>query len=210
MGQVRIKVCGLTRIDDVKGVVAAGTDAIGLVFYSPSPRAVTPANARELAMAAGPLVTIVGLFVDLPAAEVEDILAQVPIHLLQFHGDESPEYCQQFNRPYIKAIRMREGLDIEQEISRFGSAQGILLDAYRKGIPGGTGKTFDWGRVPQQGEKPIILAGGLSPDNVREAIACTQPYGLDVSGGVESAGGIKDLAKVVAFIANAKQENLSG
>lgn len=200
----RVKICGLTTVDDALAAVAAGADAIGLVFYGPSPRCVDVDTAAKIAMAVGPFVTAVGLFVDADKTDVEAVLARVPLQLLQFHGGEPVSYCEQFQRPYMKALRMKPGLDVDAEIARYHSAQGILLDAYRKGVPGGTGETFDWQRVPSSSDKPIVLAGGLQPDNVCAAIAATSPYGVDVSGGVEGAAGIKDHKKIIEFIASAK------
>jgi phosphoribosylanthranilate isomerase len=204
----RVKICGLTNVADTQAAVAAGADAIGLVFYAPSPRAVDIESAAAIVMAVGPFVTTVGLFVNADKLEVEQVLARVPLQLLQFHGDESPQYCEQFQRPYMKALRMRPELDVNAEILRFDSAQGILLDAYRKGVPGGTGETFDWQRVPtssgKNNAKPIVLAGGLDTTNIVSAVAATTPYGVDVSGGVEASAGVKDHKKIFEFIARAK------
>ena len=202
---MRVKICGITSVDDALAAVNAGADAIGLVFYEPSPRYVSEELAREVALAVGPFVTVTGLFVNESQKTLERVLSRVPLQLLQFHGDELPEYCEHFSRPYMKAIRMREGVDVAQEISRFSSATGILLDAYRPGIPGGTGAVFDWQRVPQQAAKPIVLAGGLTPDNVVTAIEQTACYGVDVSGGVEASPGSKDHQKIKDFIALAKE-----
>jgi phosphoribosylanthranilate isomerase len=205
---IKVKICGLTNVADALAAVAAGADAIGLVFYAPSPRAVDIKTAAAIATAAGPFVTTVGLFVNADKLEVERVLARVPLQLLQFHGDESPQYCEQFQRPYMKALRMRPELDVNAEILRFDSAQGILLDAYCKGIPGGTGETFDWQRVPassgNNSAKPIVLAGGLDGNNIAAAIAATIPYGVDVSGGIEASAGVKDHKKIYEFIARAK------
>ncbi|MGM8225690.1 phosphoribosylanthranilate isomerase [Cellvibrio sp. ARAG 10.3] len=203
MARTRIKICGITSVTDALAAQVAGADAIGLVFYEPSPRAVDIELAREIACSVGPFVTVVGLFVDAEPAYVNTVLAQVPLHVLQFHGDETPAYCESFGRPYLKAIRMRPELDTRSAIADYPSATAILLDAYRPGIPGGTGETFDWQRVPQDSGKTIILAGGLTPANVAEAIRSTHVYGVDVSGGVESAPGQKDAAKVKEFIINA-------
>lgn len=202
---IRIKICGLTRVDDALAAVAAGTDAIGLVFYAKSPRAVTIEKAREIALAVGPFVTVTGLFVDADPKEVEGVLDRVPLHLLQFHGDESAAYCESFHRPYLKALRMKPDLNLDVVINQYSSAVGILLDAYQPGVPGGTGETFDWGRVPQASSRPIVLAGGLNPNNVADAIKSTRIYGVDVSGGVESAPGIKDPEKIQAFVQRARQ-----
>lgn len=208
MTYARIKICGITSIADGLAAEAAGADAIGMVFYEPSPRYVNVESAREIAQALGPLVTLVGLFVDAEAAFVESVLEQVPLHVLQFHGNEAATYCAGFNRPYMKALRMRPELDVAAEIARYPSAAAILLDAYRPGVPGGTGDTFDWQRVPRNPSKPLILAGGLTPDNVEQALVATQVYGVDVSGGVELAPGKKDAFKVQTFINNARHGSL--
>lgn len=204
MNAIRVKICGITSVADAQLAVNAGADAIGLVFYEPSPRAVSIEQAREIAASVGPFVTVVGLFVSADEAFIREVLANVALHVLQFHGDESHEFCEQFQRPYMKAIRMRPELDVAQEIADFPSAAAILLDAYRPGVPGGTGETFDWQRVPLQAMRPIVLAGGLTPENVALAVQSTQVYGVDVSGGVESSPGKKDAQKVEQFIHNAK------
>jgi len=201
---IRVKICGITSVADAQLAVKAGVDAIGLVFYAPSPRAVSIVQAREIAASVGPFVTIVGLFVDAGEALVREVLATVALHVLQFHGDESREFCEQFQRPYMKAIRMRPELDVAQAIAEYPSAAAILLDAYRPGVPGGTGETFDWQRVPVQAARPIVLAGGLTAENVALAIQSTHVYGVDVSGGVESAPGKKDPHKIEQFIHNAR------
>jgi phosphoribosylanthranilate isomerase len=201
---VRVKICGITTVDAARAAVAAGADAIGLVFYAASPRAVVIEQARAIAYAVGPFVTTTGLFVDADPVFVHSVLAQVPLQLLQFHGDETCAYCDTFQRPYMKALRMKPELDVQERIVDYPTASAILLDAYRPGVPGGTGETFDWLRVPKNSPKPIILAGGLTPDNVSGAIAATDVYGVDVSGGVESAPGKKDRSKVEMFIRNAQ------
>lgn len=183
---------------------AAGADAIGLVFYAKSPRAVDIEQAREILAALPPFVTSVGLFVDAERSELERILASVPLDLLQFHGDESVQQCEAFGRPYIKALRVKAGGDIAAQVARYPSAQGILLDAYVEGVPGGTGEAFDWSLIPQTLSKPLILAGGLRPDNVAEAVSRVRPYAVDVSGGVEASKGVKDVEKVDAFIRAAR------
>lgn len=205
----RVKICGITSVDDGLLAVNAGADAIGLVFYEPSPRYVSTTLAANIVSAAGPFVSTVGLFVNADADTVREVLAAVPLQILQFHGDESAEFCDQFQRPYMKAIRMKPDLDVERVIQRYPNAMGILLDAYQKGVPGGTGETFDWARVPSSKNSslpPIVLAGGLNPQNVQAAIQQTQPYGVDVSGGVEQVAGKKDQQKVMNFIKNAKVE----
>lgn len=201
--QTRVKICGITDPDDARVAAAAGADALGLVFYPPSSRAVTPAEARVVAQAVGPFTTLVGLFVNAEEADVREALRQVPLQLLQFHGDESAEQCELYGRPYIKAIRMRPELDLDAEMARYPGASGFLLDAYRKGVPGGTGETFEWDRVPKSASRPIILAGGLTPENVARAVSQTRPYAVDVSGGVERAPGRKDPQKIQHFIRNA-------
>ena len=200
MSIVRSKICGITNVADAKSSVTAGADALGLVFYEPSPRYVTSSNAREIVDALPPFVTTVGLFVNAEADWVKQILNHVPLDLLQFHGDEPEQYCVQFNRPYIKAIRVKEAEDIMQACIAYPSAQGLLLDTFVEGIPGGTGLAFDWSLVPAKLSMPIILAGGLTPENVAQAIAIVQPYAVDVSGGVEASKGIKDHAKVQRFL----------
>ncbi|WP_278956750.1 phosphoribosylanthranilate isomerase [Aquipseudomonas alcaligenes] len=204
MTAVRVKICGITRVEDALAAAAAGADAIGLVFYAKSPRAVDIEQAREILAALPPFVTSVGLFVDAERSELERILASVPLDLLQFHGDESVQQCEAFGRPYIKALRVKAGDDIAAQVARYPSAQGILLDAYVEGVPGGTGEAFDWSLIPQTLSKPLILAGGLRPDNVAEAVSRVRPYAVDVSGGVEASKGVKDVEKVDAFIRAAR------
>ncbi|WP_423895287.1 phosphoribosylanthranilate isomerase [Candidatus Pelagadaptatus aseana] len=200
----RVKICGITRTDDAIAAVQAGADAIGLVFYDPSPRAVTIDQAATIARSVGPFVTVVGLFVNPTEQLVRNTLEQVDLHVLQFHGDETEAFCQQFQRPYMKALRMRPELDVEVEMAKYPSASAILLDAYRKGVPGGTGESFDWTRVPKRSSRPIVLAGGLEPENVSLAVTTTGTYGVDVSGGVESAPGIKSAQLIESFIINAR------
>ena len=180
--------------------VEAGADAIGLVFYPPSPRFVDLVKAAELARAVPPFVTIVGLFVNADPAVVRETLAAVPIHLLQFHGDEDENYCRQFDRPYMKAARVRPGMDLVQYAAEFPSAQAIILDAFVDGFGGG-GKVFDWSLIPSVLSKQVVLSGGLDAGNVGEAIARVQPAAVDVSSGVEAAKGIKDAEKIRAFVA---------
>lgn len=204
MTAVRVKICGITRVEDALAAAAAGADAIGLVFYAKSPRAVDIEQARAILAALPPFVTSVGLFVDAERSELERILASVPLDLLQFHGDESVQQCEAFGRPYIKALRVKAGDDIAAQVARYPSAQGILLDAYVEGVPGGTGEAFDWSLIPQTLSKLLILAGGLRPDNVAEAVSRVRPYAVDVSGGVEASKGVKDVEKVGAFIRAAR------
>lgn len=201
----RVKICGITRVEDALAAARQGAHAIGLVFYERSPRHLSIAQAAQLAAVLPPFVTTVGLFVDAEPPFVREALAAVPLDLLQFHGDESPEYCAQFGRPYLKAIRVKAGVDLLQCAARFSTAKALLLDAYVAGVPGGTGATFDWELIPGNLPLPVILSGGLNAENVAAAIERVRPYAVDVSSGVEAAKGIKDAAKVAAFINEVKQ-----
>jgi phosphoribosylanthranilate isomerase len=196
----RIKICGLTREIDVRDASAGGADALGLVFYSPSPRYVSAARAAQLLQSFPPFVSSVGLFVNASVDEVRLVLKQVRLDILQFHGDESPQYCAQFGIPIIKAVRVRPGLDLLQYAETYGAAKALLLDAYVDGIPGGTGASFDWSLIPPNLPLPIILSGGLSATSVGLAVQTIRPYAVDVSSGVESAKGIKDKQKMYDFI----------
>lgn len=198
--RTRIKICGITRPQDAIDAAYLGADAIGLVFYAKSPRAVTIEQAQAIIQALPAFVTTVGLFVDEDANEIKDILNHVPLDLLQFHGDENAEYCTQFSRPYIKALRVHESSDIEAFAQQHEQAQAILLDTYIKGVKGGTGQAFNWQLVPTHCTQPLVIAGGLTPDNLPQVIQQLRPYAVDVSGGVEQAKGIKDKAKIAAFI----------
>lgn len=200
---LRIKICGITRPEDARLALRAGAHALGLVFYPPSSRAVTVEQARAVAESVGPFATLVGLFVNATVKDIESVLSQVPLQLLQFHGDESAEHCERYGLPYIKALRMRPELNVAAVMAEHPNASGFLLDAYRQGVPGGTGDTFDWQRFPKACARPVILAGGLTPENVAGAVAQTRPYAVDVSGGVEAEPGIKDARKLNQFIANA-------
>ena len=202
--RTRVKICGLRHHDDLASAAKAGADALGFVFYPPSPRAVTVDQATDLVANVPSFVTSVGLFVNASVASIEQALKQVPLTLLQFHGDEPPEFCNQFGMPWIKAVRMRDDINLWQVKEDFHLAQGLLLDAYQKGTPGGTGASFDWQRIPQELAGDIILAGGLDADNVQDAIAQVQPWAVDVSGGVESSKGIKDHAKIDTFMAKVR------
>ncbi|BFO03195.1 phosphoribosylanthranilate isomerase [Pseudomonas guariconensis] len=205
MSNVRSKICGITRIEDALAAAEAGADAIGFVFYAKSPRAVDVRQARAIIAELPPFVTTVGLFVNASRCELNEILEVVPLDLLQFHGDETPADCEGYHRPWIKALRVRPGDDLHAACQHYAGARGILLDTYVPGVPGGTGEAFDWSLVPASLSKPIILAGGLSADNVGQAIAQVRPYAVDVSGGVEQAKGIKDAAKIEAFMRAVKQ-----
>jgi phosphoribosylanthranilate isomerase len=197
---VRSKICGITRVEDALAAAHAGADAIGLVFYPKSPRAVSVQQAREIVAALPPFVTTVGLFVNASRCEINEILDAVPLDVLQFHGDETPADCEGFHRPWYKALRVGDGEDIAAQVARYANASGILLDTFVAGVPGGTGERFDWSLIPPALGKPLILAGGLTVENVQQAIAQVRPYAVDVSGGVEASKGIKDVAKVLAFV----------
>ena len=196
----RIKICGITRIEDALAAARLGTDAIGLVFWPQSARTVTPAKAREIVAALPPFISSVGVYVDPEAEWVEQTASVVGLNLLQFHGDESPEFCSQFSLPYIKAVRVRAGVDLLQYATRYSGARGLLLDTYVEGTPGGTGDAFNWSLIPQHLPLPLILSGGLHPGNVSTAIKQAQPWAVDVSSGVEAAKGIKDAEKIAAFM----------
>src|SRR5690554_4034234 len=198
--RTRVKICGITRPEDALAAARAGADAIGLVFYPPSPRAVTRERAREIVQVLPPFVSVVGLFVNAQPAEVRAALAALPIDLLQFHGDEAPEECRIYGRPYIKAVAMAPGVDLQAAARRYVDAAGLLLDTHREGVRGGTGEAFDWSRIPPELDKPVILAGGLTPENVAEAVRRVRPYAVDVSSGVEASKGIKDAARIEAFV----------
>ena len=201
---MQIKICGITRRDDAADALAVGANAVGIVFYPGSPRAVTIEQAQEICAAVTGLGVTVGLFVDASAEQVEAVLASVPLHMLQFHGAESPAFCEQFGRPYLKAVAMEEGIDLLRENDRFHSASALLLDSAHDGQFGGTGTTFDWSRILPEVRDRIVLAGGLSADNVADAVAQVRPVAVDVSSGVERSKGIKDRAKIEAFVQAAK------
>lgn len=204
----RVKICGITRVEDAQVAAHSGANAIGLVFYEPSPRHVSIELAGQLAAALPPFVSVVGLFVDAQASLVREVLAHVPLDLLQFHGDETPECCAQFGKPYLKAIRVKTGVDLLQCASRFHAARGLLLDAHVDGVPGGTGTSFDWALIPRQLPLPVILSGGLAAENVAAAIKQVRPYAVDVSSGVEAAKGIKDAAKIARFMQEVKRTDV--
>jgi phosphoribosylanthranilate isomerase len=204
MPHTRIKVCGITRVQDAVVAADAGVDAIGLVFYPPSPRFVDTQQAAEIVAALPPFVTVVGLFVNETQEQVERVLQQVPLGLIQFHGEETSHFCRQFARPYIKAIRMKPGLDLAAASSQYSGSRGILLDAWQEGVPGGTGRTFDWQLAHGELSGPMVLAGGLNAGNVGEAIQALHPAAVDVSGGVESRPGIKDAEKVREFVSQVR------
>jgi phosphoribosylanthranilate isomerase len=203
VARTRIKICGITRPEDARAVVELGADALGLVFYGPSPRCVTVEQAWEIARVVPPFVTLAGLFVNESKLAVRRVMEAVPIQLLQFHGDEEESFCRSFHAPYIKAARVRPGLDLLKYAQSYPSAQGLLLDAYVEGYGGG-GKTFDWSLIPRHLPLPLVLSGGLDADNVAGAVRSVRPWAVDVSSGVEAAKGIKDPAKIAAFIAGVR------
>ena len=198
--RVRSNICGITRVEYALAAVESGADAIGLVFYAKSPRAVRVEQSAAIVQALPPFVTSVGLFVNMPRDQLQPLLQQVPLDLLQFHGDESPADCEGYGRPYIKALRVRPGEDLSVTMAPYAGARGILLDTFVEGVPGGTGATFDWSLVPRDAARPVILAGGLEAHNVGAAIAQVRPYAVDVSGGVEVSKGIKDANRIRAFV----------
>lgn len=197
---IRAKICGITRIEDALSCARLGADAIGLVFYPPSPRHVSPAQAREIAHFLPPFITTVALFVNPSADEVETILRAVRPDVLQFHGSEAPEFCARFGVPWLKAVRVQAGLNLVEYAARYRQAQGLLLDAFVEGQAGGTGQSFDWTLIPAGLPLPVVLSGGLDADNVATAIRQVKPWAVDVSSGVEAAKGIKDAAKIAAFM----------
>jgi len=200
MPRTRIKICGLTRQQDLEAAIRLGADAVGFVFFPPSPRYLSLAQAHQLALRVPPFVTRVGLFVNADPQQVRDTLAEVGLDLLQFHGEEEAGYCAQFGLPYLKAARVRPGVDLLEFARTYATAQGILLDAWVEAY-GGAGQSFDWSLIPSNFPLPMILSGGLHMDNVGEAVMKIKPWAVDVSSGVESAKGIKDADKIAAFIA---------
>ncbi len=202
---VRVKICGITRSEDLHAACAAGADALGFVFYAKSPRCLVIEQAAELLAQLPPFVQSVGLFVDAEPAFVEAVLKSVPLDLLQFHGNETPDQCKSFGRPYLKAVRMKVGTDLVEYCADFHDARALLLDAYVPGVPGGTGERFDWDLIQSDLPKPIVLSGGLNPDNVALAVQKVRPWAVDVSSGVETSPGQKNPAKVAAFIERAKR-----
>ncbi len=196
----RVKICGITRHEDALEAARLGADAIGLVFYAPSVRAVGIAQAQDIVRGLPAFVTVVGLFVNATADEIRAVLTQVRLDTLQFHGDETPEQCRAYARPYIKAVSMRVGVDLRACARDYADSAALLLDTHDERTPGGTGQTFDWSRIPGGLDKALILAGGLTPDNVAQAVRQVRPYAVDVSGGVETAKGIKSHQKMAQFI----------
>jgi phosphoribosylanthranilate isomerase len=205
--RTRIKICGITRAQDACSAAQAGADAIGLVFYPPSPRYLSVERAVEIRDALAPFVQTVALFVNPDAAQVAQVIGRVRPSMMQFHGDETPEFCGQFGMPFVKACRVRPGIDALEYLRPFSRAAAWLFDSH---VPeyGGVGETFDWSLVPATQERPVILSGGLSRENVAGAVRRVRPWGVDVSSGVESAKGIKDAAKIAAFIAEVRNADV--
>ncbi len=203
--RTRVKICGITRIEDAMAAAQAGADAIGLVFEPKSSRCVKPEQAVAIVRALPPFVTVVGLFVNAASDTVKTVLKRVPLDLLQFHGDETPEQCRRYHRPYIKAIHMRDDVNLQDHARRYADAEGLLLDTAAADVAGGSGRSFDWNRVTAGLGKPVILAGGLTPENVAAAVRTVRPFAVDVSSGVEQSKGIKDPQKIAAFIEAVKK-----
>lgn len=204
----RVKICGITRVGDALTAARLGAHAVGLVFHAGSPRAVTPAQAREIIDALPPFVVPVGLFVNADARTVRETLAAAPVQLLQFHGDETPDFCAGFGLPFLRAVRVRAETDLLQYAREFHAAKGLLLDAWVEGVRGGTGATFDWSLIPGDLPAPVVLSGGLNPDNVEQAVRRVRPWAVDVSSGVESAKGIKDVRKMEAFMTGVRNAGI--
>ncbi|MCR4331975.1 MAG: phosphoribosylanthranilate isomerase [Sulfuricaulis sp.] len=198
--RTRVKICGITRIEDAMAAAQAGADAIGFVFDPKSPRHVHPDQALKIARALPPFITIVGLFVNAAPDTIEGVLSHVPLDLIQFHGNEKPEQCRRYHRSYIKAIHMKPDVDLREMARLYGDATGLLLDTYVPDAAGGSGQAFDWNRIPSDLGKSVILAGGLTPENVGDAVRRVHPYAVDVSSGVEQSKGVKDAKKISAFI----------
>jgi len=203
-----VKICGITRLEDALTAARCGAHAIGFVFHRPSPRYVPPEKAGAIIRALPPFVTTVALFVDAQPQQVREALSQAPVNLLQFHGAETPEYCRQFGLPYMKAVRVRTGVDLLQYASDYQDAKALLLDAFVDGVHGGTGATFDWDLIPQGLPLPVVLSGGLNSANVTGAIRKVRPWAVDVSSGVEAGKGIKDAAKIAAFISGVRNADV--
>ncbi|HUO44900.1 MAG TPA: phosphoribosylanthranilate isomerase [Burkholderiales bacterium] len=203
-----VKICGITRVQDALASARLGAHAVGFVFYAASPRHVAPEAAAAMVRALPPFITTVGLFVDADARSVRRVLDAVPLGLLQFHGDETPQFCGGFGVPYIKAVRVRPDIDLIEYARRYDGARGLLLDAYVDNVHGGSGTTFDWDLIPRQLPLPIILSGGLTTDNVADAVRRVRPAAVDVSSGVESAPGVKDERKIAAFIRSVRNADV--
>lgn len=203
-----VKICGITRLEDGLAAAHAGAHAVGFVFHPASPRLVATSRAREVIEKLPPFVTTVGLFVNPEPAAVREVLREVPLQMLQFHGDEPPELCASFGLPYLKACRVAPGTDLLQYAALYRRAKGLLVDAFVDGTHGGTGRSFDWSLIPRNLPLPVVLAGGLTPVNVGEAIRAVRPWAVDVSSGVERDKGIKDAAKIAAFMRGARDADV--
>jgi len=198
--RTKVKICGIRSIQDGIAAGNLGADAIGLVFYPDSVRVLEPQHARAIIDAVPPFMKIVGLFMNAMADEIREIVRSAPVDLLQFHGDEPADFCRMFEQPYVKALAMGSGVDVSASLSAYPDAAAVLLDSHMNGHAGGTGQVFDWSTIPDTLAKPFILAGGLTPDNVVQAIYAAHPYAVDVSSGVESAPGVKDVDRMTQFI----------
>ena len=210
MQRTRVKICGITRVEDAHAVVDNGADALGLVFYAASPRCVTVEQACAITAVAAPLVTVVGLFVNPAPEEVRSLQLSVPLGLLQFHGRETNDECNQFGVPFIKSIAVGDGVDILSCMQEYPDASGFILDTWQPQTHGGGGVAFDWKRVPENAPAAVILAGGLTPENVARAIQATHPYAVDVSSGVESSKGVKSTDKIAAFLTGVMNSDQRG
>ncbi len=204
---IAVKICGITRVEDALAAANAGANAIGLICFRDSSRYVTLDRAQEIISALPPFVSVVGVFVNPVITEVEKILNTLALDILQFHGEETPQFCEQFSYSYIKAIRVSAEVDLVQYAERYLNAKGLLLDSFVEGLHGGSGVRFDWNLIPKEPPKPVILSGGLNPSNVKQAVAQVRPWAVDVSSGVEVQKGIKDAAKITQFIREARYEN---
>ena len=205
--RTRVKICGIREMEHARIAAEAGADAIGLNFYGPSPRYVQAEEAAPIAASLPPYVVAVGLFVNASEAEVRGVLERVSLDLLQFQGDEPPDFCAKFGKPFVRAVRMEKGTDLLEYARRFSAAKALLLDAHAPGIPGGTGRMFDWSEIPPGLPIPLILSGGLDPENVGRAVREVRPWAVDVASGVESSRGVKDPRKIVEFIRSVRRED---
>lgn len=205
--RTRVKICGVTRVEDARSVVRAGADAIGLNFYQPSPRYVQIDQAKEIADVVSAFVTTVGVFVDPEIDYLQEVIKCVPMDIIQFHGNETQEYCTQFDKPYLKVIRVKVGMDLEAEAQRFSDSCGILLDSYVPGVVGGTGETFAWGKASAVKSQPVILAGGINHSNVNTVISEHMPYAIDLCGGVEIEKGIKSAMAIDQFMQAVRRQD---
>ena len=196
----KVKFCGITNLQDAISAAELGADALGFVFYPKSPRFISPKNAKEIIKKLPPFISMVGLFVNQSKSEVEEVIKDCPLNLLQFHGDENESFCKQYNLPYIKAITMKSDVDLLKCIQEYNSAKALLLDTFSKVARGGSGEVFDWKMIPPNTLKPIIVAGGLTPENVQTLLEVISPYGVDVSSGIEINKGLKDYKLMKKFI----------